>query len=292
MNTFFWWYRYHFWQWLQAGRSRPLKRAAALLAWWLPCFFAPLFLLFAHRSFVSPALDHLLSLDVPLTLALTGATALDAMGVNSRNDAESWLWPRAFRPVSLRWMAHQRGIRILRWPAGFAMFVTLLASGYSYPPALVAELLLMAVIGLIAGSSIAWTLHGQASQKPRPVETHQLQGVTALSRVSLREAGERFNLRRAMILAIPALLAAPLGAPAVQVAGMVAIWLPLLFAVIVCRETAQVHRMIFLWLRGTIQSRLRLTYWIWRNLAWGIAALAVLGVLFATSDFRVSARRP
>jgi hypothetical protein len=279
MQTTFWWYRLHFWQWMQAGRVRPLDRAVALLAWWLPCIIAPLVLILASTSYSSAVLNFLLSLDVPLTLVLAGATAVDALGVESRAGSEDWLWPREFRPALLRWMSLQRWLLVVRWPAGLVIAATVLASGAASPGAYT-EMLLMALLGLVCGSSFAWAMQRPAPSQQRPAGIYRLQGVPALSWVAIRDARDRFDLRRAMVLAVPALLAAPLGAPAGMVARMLALWLPLLFVLIVCREAAQVHGVLRRWLGVTIHSKLWLTYWVWRFVAMGIAALVMIGILY------------
>jgi hypothetical protein len=287
----FWWYRLHFWQWNQAGRARPLGRAVALLAWWLPCVIAPLVFMLAGTPYSSAVLNFLLSLDVPLTLVLAGATALDALGVESRAGSEDWLWPRDSRPVQLRWMSLQRWLFVVRWPAGLAIAASVLSSGNSSPPESLAEMLLMALLGFVCGSCFAWAMQRPAPSQQQPAGIHRLHGVHALSWVAIRDARDRFDLRRAMVLAVPALLAAPLGAPAGLVAKMLALWLPLLFVLIVCREAAQVHGVLRRWLGVTLQSKLWLSYWVWRLVALGVAAIVMIGILWWKVGMPMAARQ-
>ncbi len=94
-----------------------------------------------------------------------------------------------------------------------------------------------------------------------------------------------------MLLAVPALLAAPLGAPAGLVAKMLALWLPLLFVLIICREAVQVHGVLRSWLGVTRQSKLWLTYWVWRLVALGIAAIAMIGILWWKVGMPAAARQ-
>jgi hypothetical protein len=290
MQTTFWWYRLHFWQWIQAGRARPLDRAVALLAWWLPCVIAPLVLILAGTPYSSAVLNFLLSLDVPLTLLLAGATAMDALGVESRAGSADWLWPRESRPAQLRWMSLQRWLIVVRWPAGLAIAASVLASGAASQGSL-SEMLLMALLGFVCGSSFAWAMQRPAPSQQLPAGIYRLQGVSALSWVAIRDARDRFDLRRAMVLAVPALLAAPLGAPAGMVARMLALWLPLLFVLIVCREAAQVHGVLRRWLGVTLQSKLWLIYWVWRFVALGIAAIGMIGILWWKVGMPAAARQ-
>jgi hypothetical protein len=280
MHTTLWWYRLHFWQWIQAGRANPMRWAVALLAWWLPCVIAPLILLLAGPAISLAALNFLLSLDVPLTLMLAGATTLDALGVESRAASEDWIWPRAFRQVHLRWMSRQRWLYVVRWPAGLVIAASLLASGAASSPESLSELRMMALLGLVCGSAFAWAMQRPATPKQRPAKIHRLHGVAALSWIALRDARERFDLRRAALLAVPALLAAPLGAPAGEVVKMLALWLPFLFVLIVMREATHVHGALRRWLSGTLKSGMWLTWWVWRYIVLAVAVLVSVGILW------------
>lgn len=281
MDAIFWWYKLQFWQWIQAGRVRPFRQVMAVLIWWLPCVIAPLFLVSAGGPWSLNALDFLLSLDVPLTLALAGATAVDALAVEARAGDEDWIWPREFISPKLRWISRQRWLFVARWPAGFAIAASLLASNTSLPPGSLAETLVMALLGFVGGSSFAWAMQKRADPSPLHLpKAARLQGVAAISWLAIRDARERFDLRRASLLAIPALLAAPLGAPAGEVVKMLALWLPFLFVLIVLREATQVHAALRRWLSRTLRSRLWLTYWVWRYIVLGVAALVTLGILW------------
>jgi hypothetical protein len=271
-----WWVRMQFQQWMQSGAAAPARRTVAMLAWWLPWVAIPLLMSLSGHAAADFTFDFLLSLDVPLALALSAATVLDAMNIESHAAADDWLWPHAFRPVRLRWLSRLRWLRLARWPAGLAIAALLLQFSAAVEPQALIELLLMALLGLACGACFAWVL-----RKPDPsvnrndVRPRHTRGLAALSWVALHESRDRFNLRRASVFAVPVLLAAPVGALAGDVAKALALWLPLLFAATVCQQAVRCHQWMATWLR-TARTQWLLAWWVWRHVMLGIAAIAAL----------------
>jgi hypothetical protein len=284
-----WWWRLQVLRWMHSGDTRPLHRVATLLAWWLPCVLIPLAARLAGSKSSAAGLDFLLSLDVPLVLVVATLTALDAFRADSLASAEDWLWPRAFRPSRLRWLSRLRWSLIMRWPAGLAMAGVVLASGASAAPEQLAELLMMALLGLVPGSLFAWAIRRSSSSvENRPGALRRARGMNALSWVALRETRERFHLRRMMILSIPVLLAAPMGALATDVMQLLALWIPLLFLATVCRETTRTQDSMQRWLRASGRMQLRLAWWAWRHIVLGVAAAVALYLLWKGYLLRTS----
>jgi hypothetical protein len=274
-----WWWRLQILQWINSGRLTPTRRITALLGWWLPVVIMPLALLIAGAELSTAGLEFLLSLDVPLTLVISAVTALEALRIDARSTRDDWLWPRAFRPMQVRWLARLRWLLVARWPAGLTLAAALLSVGANAPSAQFSELLLMAMLGLAVGSCFAWTMQRQsASPAHRPVHPRRTRGMASLSWVAWHETRERFSLQRVTVLAIPALLAAPLGAMFSDAAKPLLIWLPLLFCVALCQSAMSTQITLQQWLQATGQNRLHLIWWIWRYLALGIFMIAGLGL--------------
>jgi hypothetical protein len=276
MSSSGWYWRLQRWQWLAAGRAMPRRRALALASWWLPCVIAPLALLLSGANASAAGADFLLSLDVPLTLALAGLTVRDTLGAAAKAGREDWLWPRSFRPAQLRWLSRLRWLIVGRWPAGLGIAAALLAAGAGARRDFPAELLLMALLALLSGASLAWALPRASAQPRRLAAPRRARGLPALSWVALHEARERFVPRRAAVFAIPALLAAPAGASAGDAARMLLLWLPLVFIVLVCREAASADHAVQRWLQAPRGLRLRLRWWVWRHVTLGVAAILAL----------------
>jgi hypothetical protein len=64
-----------------------------------------------------------------------------------------------------------------------------------------------------------------------------------------------------------------------------------LFVLIVLREATQVHGTLRRWLGRTLRSRLWLTYWVWRYIVLGVAALVTLGFLWWKFGTAATARQ-
>jgi hypothetical protein len=275
-----WWWRLQLLGWTRATKDRPARRGAALLLWWLPCVVVPA-ITSLDGAASSKALGLLLSVDVPLTLLAAVGVLLDALRTASRRGAEDWLWPRAFQPARVRWLARMRWLVAIRWPAGLVLATLLLASGTTPEPGAVGELVLMASLALIVGGAVIWAFrHSGTETQNRPATSPRTtQGMAALSWVPLLESRERFDLRRMTILSVPILLAAPAGVLAIEVAGALAIFLPAMFIVVVCQECVRTQACLHRWLPTFARSRVKTAYWVWRYVAPGIAAL-MLAIAF------------
>jgi hypothetical protein len=286
-----WWWRLQLLQWVHAAKAQPLRRTTTLLAWWLPWVLIPVALNIAGPSSAEAGLSFLLSLDVPLTLMLAAATVLETLGIESRARAEGWLWPPAFRPAGLRWISRLRWLLAARWPAGLALAGLLLACGTHAEPDAIAELMLMALFGIAAGAILVWTLRTRSTAAKRTSAGFLPgRGMSTLSWVAFNEARTHFDLRRGLLLAIPCLLAVPLGALASDAARMLAVWLPMLFVLIACREAGRIQQSLRQWLRATPRMQLRLVWSVWRFIALGIAVTAALYVLWPAAHASGRAR--
>jgi hypothetical protein len=271
-----WWPRLQLQQWMQSGAASPYRRTVALSTWWLPCVFVPLVASLTGRDAANLTLDFILSLDVPLALALATATALDARHVESHVSDDEWLWPRAFQPARMRWLSRLHWLRMARWPVGLVLATLLLQVRAATDTQAVAELLLMALLGFACGSCFAWVLHTpQRTINRKATRPRATRGFAALSWVALHESRDRFNLRRANVLAVPVLLAAPAGVLAGDVAKALALWLPLLFAVTACQEAVRCHQWLTTWLR-TARTQWMLAWWVWRYVLLGLITLSAL----------------
>lgn len=272
-----WWWRLQLLQWMHTARERPLRRVATLLAWWLPWVLIPMALILSGTAAAEAGFSFLLSLDVPLTLMLAAATVLETLGIATRARAEEWLWPPAFRPASLRWISSLRWLPAVRWPAGLAIAGLLLAHSAHAEADAVTELMLMAFFGIAAGVLLVWTLRTRSATTSRASAGFLPgRGMGTLSWVAFNEARAHFDLRRTLLLAIPAMLAAPMGALASDAARMVAVWLPLLFVVIVGREASRIQHSLQRWLRATSRVQLQLIWAVWRYIAVGVALAAAI----------------
>jgi hypothetical protein len=279
MHAIHWWSRLQFLKWADAWKRRPAPRAAAWLLWWAPCVLLPATLAPQGRG-AHFASAWLLSIDVPLALLLAGCVTLDSSSMAAQPAPQQWLWPRGFDPALVRWMARLRWLHVLRWPAGLVIAALLLrtsaAVGAEHD-----ELFLIALLAGLLGLATTWVLvHNRARgviiSRPR-----RAVGMAALSWSALHDLREHFDLRRVMVLSIPVLLSAPMGALASEVAGMLAWYLPTVFIALLCRESTRVQSVIRRWLPTGKVPPLRLTYWIWRHVALGITALCGLALLWS-----------
>jgi hypothetical protein len=153
-----------------------------------------------------------------------------------------------------------------------AVMGLLLCAGYPSP---LAEWLLITLLAFIAGVLLA-RIHA-----PSPTLAAQLwsgsshsAGLAALSAVPLRAAWRQLDLRRALFLCIPILLAAPMGTPVYKIAIGVAAWMPMVYIATCCREAANAVATMRGWLP---LPGVRLHWLMWRHVALlilGTAAMA------------------
>lgn len=281
MGPLRWWLRMHVLQWMHSASARPAHASAMLMAWWLPCILAPSFAAVSGSSIADSWLHFVLSLDVPLALVVAALTVQDALGIASGRTSEQWLWPHAFRPTSYRWVSRLRWLRMARWPAGLALGSSILAARATEQPEELFELCLMALLGLISGTCLMWAMAGAKSEsRMQGKRARRGRGLSALSWAPLHEARDRFELRRISVLAIPALLAAPVGALAVDAAKLLTVWLLLLAVSMVHREARNIQSALHSWLRVSGRIRFTLALRVWRYVVAGLIAIVALFLLW------------
>jgi hypothetical protein len=184
-----------------------------------------------------------------------------AVRAPDQND-DAWLLPlRGRRRLAL--LQRMRNIlRAARWPLRIAVMGLLLCVGN---PSALAEWLLITLLAFIAGVLLA-RIHA-----PSPTLAAHLwagssrgAGLAALSAVPLRAAWRQLDLRRALFLCIPILLAAPMGTPVYKIAIGVAAWMPLVYLAACCREAANGVATMRGWLP---LPGVRLHWLMWRHVA-------------------------
>lgn len=281
METVGWWLRLNGRE--QAGHL-PIARALLgfrRLGWWGGCVVLPSILHF-NAAASATALDLLLSVDVPLTLALAAGVTLRARSIAGRRNSTRWLWPRALEPQRVRWLFRLRWMGLLQWPAGLAWAALLLSSGAHHGYDGAAELLLSGLVGLGVGVAAALAV-GQRSSAPRGesrgTATSRALGMAALPRTPFREVRDYLDLRRLMMVAAPVMLAVPVGASAGDVAAALLLWLPLAWLVLVIREAIGVDRRMRRWLVGARISNAAISFHIWRHVAILFVLLLVTSML-------------
>jgi hypothetical protein len=247
-----------------------------MLSWWAPAVILPVALSIDDDAAASSLL-FVLSLDVPLTLALAIGVTIDAIRAGANADAERWLGVPAYRPAAVRWLMRLHWLLVMRWPAALALSTALLSRAANVP---VAELYLMAVLALAVGMMFLWMrVQGSAVPQHYIVRPRASQGMAALSWAPLHEARDALGTRRMSRLLLPAMLAAPMGALAGDVLVMLLGYSAMVFAVAICNEALRAQSKVQLWLMGTAQSPRRIAYWIWRYLIVGLVAIFVASLL-------------
>ncbi len=270
-----WWMRLPLLRARCAAADRPLPATFAVFGWWVICLVAPLALVLT-RVDTTPVLGFLLSIDVPFALLLATGVVLDALRADALSGAEDWLWPRAFRPARIRWRARLRWLRLVRWPAGLTFVAMLLSGGTSSGARAEAELLLMAAIALATGLALVWAMrqHRAGTQRASTTSPRRARGMAALSWAAWHETRDRFSLRHMASLAVPVLLAAPMGVMAGNVAAMLMAYLPVVFLVAVCQESRRVQVATRHWLATAPMPPRVLTFHIWRHVLLSLALVA------------------
>lgn len=271
-----WWLKLQGWQAVNALRARPLRTLAMTSLWLVPGVLLPAICAFGGAALAGRALSVVLSIDIPLTLALASLVALD--GLRARADATSCHWLHgALGPARVERMRTLAALlRAGRGPAVLSSAALLLGLGSRNFTGM-RELLLMAALACVAGGTLWWLLATRREPVARPVSaTASTGGLASLSRIPLREAGRQFDMRRATLIAVPVMLAAPMGSTAGGVGMALAGWLPLTFVALCCREAATVHRVMHAW-QGHRVPAWRLMMLVWRYVAL-LLALVLLAV--------------
>lgn len=275
-----WWFRLHGRRWAGAFGDRPLRRAAALLSWWLPSVVLPAALIHDPQR-AGEALEFVASLDIPLTLLLAAGVTLDATAARSMVDADLWLWPPAFRPPVARWMSRFAWLLVARWPGGLALGTTLLSAGAGPGHRAAGELYVMAALALLAGALIIW-MRGQKDRAGRPASRgpRLARGRAALSWAALHEARDGLDARRVALLLVPVMLAAPMNAQAGDVFRAMMLVVVAALVVTVCRECVRIQRSLEEWLRHAAWARGRIAFFVWRHAVVGLVVGASLLMLW------------
>jgi len=257
---------------------QPLRRTAGL--WLVPAIAIPRSLSLADPRRAQSLLLGLLSYDLPLVMLLVVQVCTATLGELSRREAYHWLEP-AIRSRAFRLGLFALGaLRALRMPAVFLLVCLLLAAGGGHPQDL-PELLIIPLAGSFFGMSFARLL----VRRPDPAADARLpaapgRGMAALSWVPLQEARRQLQPRRLSLLAIPVLLAAPMAAPAGDVALALLAWLPLVYLLTGMREAARVVAVLRSWLPASALRGLPLRWFAWRLVATAIAVCVL--ALWAT----------
>jgi len=132
------------------------------------------------------------------------------------------------------------------------------------------------------GAAAAFALRGSAQHRQRASNQGTLllgKGFGAIAIAPFREVREYVDLRRLVLIAAPAMLAAPVGATASNVAASLALWLPLILLVLVAREAMAVDRGMRQWLAHASVSGATLSFNAWRHVAALFVAVLAISAL-------------
>jgi hypothetical protein len=290
MRTGWWWLRLESWTWINAWRARPVRGTLLLSLWLLPVVVLPVALDIGGEGRAAAALDWVLSLDVPLALGLAAQVGSAVVALASRADTESWIAPVNRRGAAGRALFVLRLLHAARWSSGLALAVLLLSIDGGDSAAQVRELLSIDGFALLGGATFAWVLLSGRHVAPRkPVGgTATGSGLSALSWVPLREAGRVLNQRRLAMLAIPVLLAAPMGSDAQQILRALVAWTVGLYVFNWMRQAGHATGTLHRWMPGMRVQPIRLKWYVWRYVLF--ASLAGAAALWL--GWRVTAPLP
>ena len=258
--------------------------------WLLPVVVLPVALQIAGEGRAAAALEWLLSLDVPLALGLAAQVGSAVVALASSTDTEIWIAPANRRGAAGRALFVLRLLHAARWPFGLALAVLLLSIDSGDSSAQVKELLLIDGFALLGGATFAWVLLSGRHNAPRkPVAgTATGSGLSALSWVPLREAGRVLNQRRLAQLAIPVLLAAPMGSDAQQILRALLGWAVGLYVFNWMRHAHHAAGVLRRWMPGMRVQPIRLNWYVWRYVLF--ASLAGAAALWL--GWRVTSPQP
>jgi hypothetical protein len=256
-----WWLRLRWYEWRNAWLMARARRTAGILSWALPCLFAPLALRLVGSG--TAAQDFILSFDIPLALLLAVVVTVQATPAAVRapdQNGDAWLLPLPGRRRLALLQRTRDNLRAARWPLRFALMGFVLCAGN---PAALTEWLLITLLAFIAGILLA-RVHAPSPALAAHMWSGSSRGagLAALSVVPLRAAWRQLDLRRALFLCVPILLAAPMGTPLYKIASGVAVWMPLVYLASCCREAANAVTAMRRWLP---LPRMQLHWWVWRH---------------------------
>jgi hypothetical protein len=226
---------------------------------------------------------------VPLALLLALQSALASIAVASRPDSERWIAPAGRRGADGRLLWCARFLHAVRWPLGLALATLLLKPASRDDAGHIMELLVLAAVSLVCGAMLAWLLLNRkpTSVKPEPAAASTLPASWALSLAPLRETQRILDMRRIALLAVPLLLAAPMGTPAQQVLRALAIWVPLLFIASWSGQAVRIVRALRACLPRRAHQSLRLYWQVGRV----VLMVALVGGLALWFGWRATALR-
>jgi len=241
-----------------------------MLLWLLAALVLPGALALSTDDKAAGALDWLLSLDLPLLLLLSVLVCTEIVSRAAQSGEHRWLGPAAERRSARFAFQVIRTLRALRWPAALVLAAALLAAGAGPHAEGFLELCGISVAATALGASMAGLLLRRSRDEVRTSQASRSRGLAALSWVPLRETARQLDLRRISLLALPVMLAAPMGVPAGEVALALMAWLPLLYLVTAAREAGNTSGAIRRWLRTSRIQPMQLRWLVWKHvtLAW------------------------
>jgi hypothetical protein len=286
MRARWWWLRLQVWQWLNAWRVQPARRAVSPLAWFLGAIVVPAGISLGGTAQRQAALEWILSLDIPLALLLAVQVGSTAVALASRANMESWISPRLRRGLLNRVLRMVRWLRAVRWAVGLVMAASILAWGDGRFSQSLAELLLLSFLGVAGGALFAWNVIGRPKivDGSAPRRLSRVRGWSVLSAVPFQQTSRQLDARRVAFLTAPVMLAAPMGSLVQQIAAVMAAWVLLLYVSTWMREASRTVVALRRWMPRSGVAPLRLHWLVWRYVI--LAALSSLAVLWV--GWRVS----
>jgi hypothetical protein len=270
------------WQLRNVWREYPAQNFARLALWFCLCIVAPIGVRISSERSANAAMQFVLSFDVPLVLAFAGIVAgvlMPALAAAVAKDADCWILPARYQGNARHLSVAVSCLQALMWPFGILAAVAILGLGNSSKN--LPEIYLMFGLGALLGSIATYIFSNRRFVDIRvmPLWPSLGQGMTQLSWAPLRQLADVVQPRQLSRLAIPAMLAAPMGASATDVAAIFAVLFPVICCEVLVRATATVAADGRRWLPSRQLSAATLAHFSMRYVA----------VFFACSGLLVSA---
>jgi hypothetical protein len=218
------------WQLRNEWQCHPTRTIFRLAAWLAVSFVVPGAIRASSTALAANILATILSFDVFLALGTAGVVCgllLPRVAHAIKADADQWVIAAPYRRRWLWLNIADPVIRVALWPVAVLLGITVLGVGMEGARADVSEILFLAGFGTLAGGLLSLILAGKRTtrtDKPYPFSA-SVHGLGHLSWQPVVKLLDSFDLRRMMLVSIPVLLAAPLGALAVDVAKVLVVWL-------------------------------------------------------------------
>ena len=137
-----------------------------------------------------------------------------------------------------------------RWPLALVMAASLLAAGPGNNRPALAEFLVLSAAGTFVGASLGRLLARRADSAAAQSgnRNSRMHGLPILSFVPLWETRRQIEPRRLALVAMPVMLAAPMGVPAGHIAMALAAWIPLVYLQTAMRESGRTVAAIRRWI--------------------------------------------